>query len=282
MAPCDLRRLVARGPTLLACATPQVDPGGSPTQPAATGPHASCAARPRTVLRTGVDKSGDRSARRDSRGASIVRATTGGERGPVADQPGDSGRSGTASSPTLRRVRRVRPALSPQQRAFLRLTRPLGLIDGTALLAAPSEFAKDAIERILRRPISDALGRHLGRHGQPRRRRRRLGRVRRHRGARPAGAPARPGALRADGIDGAGGPRHRRRRARPTSPRAPTASRCRPTSAPLAGGRRRPTARTPTASAPGSRRRRGVPPRSGRRYSGPPAAEPSRRARRPG
>ena len=50
----------------------------------------------------------------------------------------------------------------PQQRAFLRLTRPLGLIDGTALLAAPSEFAKDAIERILRRPISDALGRHLG------------------------------------------------------------------------------------------------------------------------
>jgi len=53
-------------------------------------------------------------------------------------------------------------ALSAQQRAFLGLTRPLGLIDGTALLAAPSEFAKDAIERNLRRPISDALGRHLG------------------------------------------------------------------------------------------------------------------------
>ena len=53
-------------------------------------------------------------------------------------------------------------ALSSQQRAFLRLTRPLGLLDGTALLAAPSEFAKDAIERILRLPISDALGRHLG------------------------------------------------------------------------------------------------------------------------
>ena len=45
---------------------------------------------------------------------------------------------------------------------MLRLTRPLGLLDGTALLAAPSEFAKDAIERILRRPISEALGRHLG------------------------------------------------------------------------------------------------------------------------
>jgi len=54
------------------------------------------------------------------------------------------------------------PTLSAQQRAFLRLTRPLGLLDGTALLAAPTEFAKDAIERILRQQISDALGRHLG------------------------------------------------------------------------------------------------------------------------
>jgi len=53
-------------------------------------------------------------------------------------------------------------ALSAQQRAFLRLTRPLGLLDDTALLAAPTEFAKDAIERILRRPISEALSRHLG------------------------------------------------------------------------------------------------------------------------
>ncbi len=54
------------------------------------------------------------------------------------------------------------PALSSQQRAFLRLTRPLGVIDGTALLAAPSEFAKTAIERVLRQPIRGALGRHLG------------------------------------------------------------------------------------------------------------------------
>jgi chromosomal replication initiator protein len=82
----------------------------------------------------------------------------------VADQPGELGQvwnrviadlSGAAPGSAA-------PALSAQQRAFLRLTRPLGLIDGTALLAAPSEFAKDAIERILRRPISDALGRHLG------------------------------------------------------------------------------------------------------------------------
>ncbi len=82
----------------------------------------------------------------------------------MADQPGDLGQvwnrviadlSGASTGSGA-------PPLSPQQRAFLRLTRPLGLIDGTALLAAPSEFAKDAIERILRRPISDALGRHLG------------------------------------------------------------------------------------------------------------------------
>jgi chromosomal replication initiator protein len=101
-----------------------------------------------------IDRSGVRSSG----------ATTGGERGPVADQPGDLGQvwnrviadlSGASSGSGAH-------ALSPQQRAFLRLTRPLGLIDGTALLAAPSEFAKDAIERILRRPISEALGRHLG------------------------------------------------------------------------------------------------------------------------
>ncbi|WP_219415937.1 chromosomal replication initiator protein DnaA [Pseudonocardia nigra] len=81
----------------------------------------------------------------------------------MADQPGDLGQvwnrviadlSGASAGSGQ--------SLSSQQRAFLRLTRPLGLIDGTALLAAPSEFAKDAIERILRRPISDALGRHLG------------------------------------------------------------------------------------------------------------------------
>ena len=66
----------------------------------------------------------------------------------IADLSGTSAGSGTS--------------LSAQQRAFLRLTRPLGLIDGTALLAAPSEFAKDAIARIMRQAISDALGRHLG------------------------------------------------------------------------------------------------------------------------
>ncbi|MFC5065056.1 chromosomal replication initiator protein DnaA [Actinomycetospora atypica] len=55
------------------------------------------------------------------------------------------------------------PSLSAQQRAWVRVTRPLGLLDDTALLAAPSEFAKEAIERALRDPIVDALSRHIGR-----------------------------------------------------------------------------------------------------------------------
>jgi chromosomal replication initiator protein len=82
----------------------------------------------------------------------------------VADQPGDLGQVWNRVIADLSGASAGSGAqtLSPQQRAFLRLTRPLGLIDGTALLAAPSEFAKDAIERILRRPISEALGRHLG------------------------------------------------------------------------------------------------------------------------
>jgi chromosomal replication initiator protein len=54
-------------------------------------------------------------------------------------------------------------SLSPQQRAWVRVTRPLGLLDDTALLAAPSEFAKEAIERALRDPIVAALSRHIGR-----------------------------------------------------------------------------------------------------------------------
>lgn len=53
--------------------------------------------------------------------------------------------------------------LSPQQRAWMRVTRPIGLLDGTALLAAPSDFAKEAIERALRDPITEALSRRLGR-----------------------------------------------------------------------------------------------------------------------
>jgi chromosomal replication initiator protein len=53
--------------------------------------------------------------------------------------------------------------VTPQQRAWLRTTRPLGLLDETALLAAPNEFTKDVLETRLRPMITDALSDLLGR-----------------------------------------------------------------------------------------------------------------------
>jgi chromosomal replication initiator protein len=54
-------------------------------------------------------------------------------------------------------------AVSPQQLAFLRLTRPLGLVEGTVLLAAPNAFAKDVLETRLRPLLTGALSSQLGR-----------------------------------------------------------------------------------------------------------------------
>jgi chromosomal replication initiator protein len=53
-------------------------------------------------------------------------------------------------------------AVTPQQRAWLRTTRPLGLLDDTALLAAPNEFTKDVLESRLRTVITGALSAQLG------------------------------------------------------------------------------------------------------------------------
>ncbi|MEP6696550.1 MAG: chromosomal replication initiator protein DnaA [Pseudonocardiales bacterium] len=54
-------------------------------------------------------------------------------------------------------------AVSPQQRAFMRLTRPLGLVEDTLLLAAPNDFAKDVLEIRLKSLITGALTSQLGR-----------------------------------------------------------------------------------------------------------------------
>ena len=54
-------------------------------------------------------------------------------------------------------------ALSPQHRAWVGLTRPLGLVEDTALLAAPNEFAKDVLDTRLRPVIADALSAAYGR-----------------------------------------------------------------------------------------------------------------------
>jgi chromosomal replication initiator protein len=54
-------------------------------------------------------------------------------------------------------------ALSPQHRAWVGLTRPLGLVEDTALLAAPNEFAKDVLDTRLRPVIAQALSTAYGR-----------------------------------------------------------------------------------------------------------------------
>ncbi|CAO5193191.1 Chromosomal replication initiator protein DnaA [Frankia sp. AiPs1] len=54
-------------------------------------------------------------------------------------------------------------ALSAQQRAWLRLTRPLGLVQDTALLAAPNEFTKELLDSRLRPFLSTALSTAYGR-----------------------------------------------------------------------------------------------------------------------
>ncbi|MCW4354789.1 chromosomal replication initiator protein DnaA [Hoyosella sp. YIM 151337] len=52
--------------------------------------------------------------------------------------------------------------LSRKDRALLPLVKPLDISNGFALLAAPTAFAKKAIESSLREPITDSLSRHLG------------------------------------------------------------------------------------------------------------------------
>ncbi len=56
--------------------------------------------------------------------------------------------------------------VGPQQKAWVGLTRPLGLVEDTALLAAPNEFAKDYLERQLRPLIASVLTAELGREIQ--------------------------------------------------------------------------------------------------------------------
>ena len=53
--------------------------------------------------------------------------------------------------------------LSPQQKAFVSLTRPLGLVEDTVLIAAPNEFTKDVLETRLRPLVSSALSDSVGR-----------------------------------------------------------------------------------------------------------------------
>jgi chromosomal replication initiator protein len=85
----------------------------------------------------------------------------------AAPPPGDDGSPGQPLS--LERVWASaveglpESALSAQHRAWVRLTRPLGLVEDTALLAAPNEFAKDVLDSRLRPVLAGALSAAYGR-----------------------------------------------------------------------------------------------------------------------
>jgi chromosomal replication initiator protein len=57
-------------------------------------------------------------------------------------------------------------ALSGADRAWLRLTRPVALVEDTALLAAPNDFTKELLDTKLRSAIASALAAELGREVQ--------------------------------------------------------------------------------------------------------------------
>ena len=54
-------------------------------------------------------------------------------------------------------------SIRPQQKAWINLTKPLGLVEDTALLAAPNDFAKEYLETRLRPLIAAVLTEELGR-----------------------------------------------------------------------------------------------------------------------
>ncbi|MCP2326073.1 chromosomal replication initiator protein [Hamadaea flava] len=53
--------------------------------------------------------------------------------------------------------------ISPQQRAYLQLTRLRAIVEDTALLSVPDPYTRDFIESRMRPQITDALSRNLGR-----------------------------------------------------------------------------------------------------------------------
>lgn len=52
--------------------------------------------------------------------------------------------------------------VTPRHRAFVRLARPVGLLDGTALLAVPNDLTKEILEQRVRDTITQLLSEELG------------------------------------------------------------------------------------------------------------------------
>jgi chromosomal replication initiator protein len=74
----------------------------------------------------------------------------------VAELNGDADPSGAVNGDASL------PTLTPQQRAWLKLVKPLVITEGFALLSVPTPFVQNEIERHLREPIISALSRQLG------------------------------------------------------------------------------------------------------------------------
>ncbi len=75
----------------------------------------------------------------------------------VAELNGDPGSDANGSNGS-----EAAGQLTPQQRAWLKLVRPITIVEGFALLSVPSSFVQNEIERHLRTQIVDALSRRLG------------------------------------------------------------------------------------------------------------------------
>ncbi|MEN0129305.1 MAG: chromosomal replication initiator protein DnaA [Brevundimonas sp.] len=58
------------------------------------------------------------------------------------------------------------PDITPRQLAFVRLAKPLGLLDGTLLLAVGNDLTKDYLESRVRAEVNEALGVALGREAR--------------------------------------------------------------------------------------------------------------------
>ncbi len=75
----------------------------------------------------------------------------------------DAGTEGESAQVWERALGVLEDTVTPQQRAFIRLSRLDGVVGDTALISVPHQFAKDVIEARLRQVITAVLSEHVGR-----------------------------------------------------------------------------------------------------------------------
>ena len=75
----------------------------------------------------------------------------------------DAGGDGEWAQVWERALGVLEDTVTPQQRAFIRLSRLDGVVGDTALISVPHQFAKDVIEARLRQVITAVLSEHVGR-----------------------------------------------------------------------------------------------------------------------